>query len=194
MGHQFSKIMFSEAIKKLQERYGSRRQYERMAQLGPSNDKLTHDEVEFIQQRDSFYIASEGENGWPYIQHRGGPKGFLKVVDAKTLAFADFLGNKQFVTVGNVGFNNKVTLFLMDYPNRTRLKILGLAELVDIAEDPELAKSVMIPGYAAKVERVFKINVVGFDWNCPQHITPRFSEEELLQQFNQMSVEDNSPE
>jgi predicted pyridoxine 5'-phosphate oxidase superfamily flavin-nucleotide-binding protein len=189
MGHQFSQLMFTDAIKRLQERAGSRRQYERMAQFGPANDDLSAEEIEFIQQRDSFYIASEGENGWPYLQHRGGPKGFLKVLDGKTLAFADYSGNKQYITAGNVMHNDKVTLFLMDYPHRTRLKILGRAELVDLNQDPLLANTVRNPKDRSKVERLFKIRVVAFDWNCPQHITPRFSQEDILAEFERMQVE-----
>ena len=183
MAHQFSRIMFTEGIKRLQERYGSRRQYQRMAQLGPSNDAFGPDEIAFIQQRDSFYIASQGENGWPYIQHRGGPKGFLKVLDPQTLAFADFSGNKQYITTGNVNYNDKVTLFLMDYPHQTRLKILGHATTVERNADPNLEKAVATTDYQAKIERVFKIRVVAFDWNCQQHITPRFTAEEIIDEM-----------
>jgi len=196
MAHQFSKIMFTDAIKKLQERYGSRRQYERVAQSGLNNDRLGPNEVEFIGQRDSFYIASEGENGWPYMQHRGGPKGFLKVVDGQTLAFADFSGNKQYISAGNLTRNDKVALFLMDYPHQTRLKILGHAEIIDPKANPVLANAVGLPGYAARVERIFRIRVAAFDWNCPQHITPRFTHEELqesmeplLRQLKELKLE-----
>jgi predicted pyridoxine 5'-phosphate oxidase superfamily flavin-nucleotide-binding protein len=179
MAHQFSIIMYTDAMKNLQERYGSRRQYERMAQSGPNNDRLGPNEVEFIGQRDSFYIASEGENGWPYMQHRGGPKGFLTVIDGRTVAFADFSGNKQYISAGNVTRNDKVSLFLMDYPHQTRLKILGHSEITDAKANPALAKAVELPGYVAQVERIFRIRVAAFDWNCPQHITPRFTQEEL---------------
>ncbi len=196
MAHQFSKIMFTDAIKNLQERYGSRRQYERMAQSGLNNDRLGPNEVAFIGQRDSFYIASEGENGWPYMQHRGGPKGFLKVVDGQTLAFADFSGNKQYISAGNLTRNDKVALFLMDYPHQTRLKILGHAEIIDPKANPVLANAVGLPGYAARVERIFRIRVAAFDWNCPQHITPRFTHEELqesmeplLRQLKELKLE-----
>lgn len=196
MAHQFSKIMFTDAIKNLQERYGSRRQYERVAQSGLNNDRLGPNEVAFIGQRDSFYIASEGENGWPYMQHRGGPKGFLKVVDGQTLAFADFSGNKQYISAGNLTRNDKVALFLMDYPHQTRLKILGHAEIIDPKANPVLANAVGLPGYAARVERIFRIRVAAFDWNCPQHITPRFTHEELqesmeplLRQLKELKLE-----
>jgi predicted pyridoxine 5'-phosphate oxidase superfamily flavin-nucleotide-binding protein len=196
MAHQFSKIMFTDAIKNLQERYGSRRQYERMAQSGPNNDRLGPNEVEFIAQRDSFYIASEGENGWPYMQHRGGPKGFLTVIDGRTVTFADFSGNKQYISAGNVTRNDKVSLFLMDYPHQTRLKILGHAEIIDPKANPVLANAVGLPGYAAQVERIFRIRVAAFEWNCPQHITPRFTHEELqesmeplLRQLSELKLE-----
>ena len=179
MAHEFGQIMFTEAVKKIQERYGSRRQYERMAGAGASHEELGASEAEFIQARDSFYMASAGENGWPYMQHRGGPKGFLKVMDGRTLAFADFGGNKQYVSVGNITTNDKVSLFLIDYPHQARLKILGHAEILDPEQDVELRKRVELPGYKAKVERIIRIRVDAFDWNCPQHITPRFTEEEL---------------
>src|ERR1700761_1351578 len=129
MGRAFAKTMFSDAAKRLQERHGSKAQYERLAERGPSGDALGVFEREFIRQRDSFYLASVTEDGWPYIQHRGGPKGFLRVLDGKRLAFADYAGNKQYITVGNLETNEKVALFLMDYPNQARLKIVGHARL-----------------------------------------------------------------
>lgn len=180
MAHQFHEAMFTEAARRLQERYASRSKYERISEFGPSNDALGPDEISFIQARDSFYLASEGENGWPYIQHRGGPKGFLKVLDAKTLAFADFSGNRQFITTGNVSYNDKVTLFLMDYPNQARLKILAHAEVEEVQGESEIAKQLTPAGYQAKVERIFKMHVVAFDWNCPKHITPRYTVDEIL--------------
>lgn len=180
MAHQFSRLMFTEAVKRLQERSGSLRQYVRRAESGPNQDTLGPDEIQFIEQRDSFYIASAGENGWPYVQHRGGPKGFLKVLDPMTLAFADFSGNRQYVTAGNVSHNDRVTLFLMDYPHQIRLKILGHASIAEDPTDSALAKAVLVD-YSAKVERVFKIHVVAFDWNCQQHITPRYTAQEILE-------------
>jgi predicted pyridoxine 5'-phosphate oxidase superfamily flavin-nucleotide-binding protein len=182
MAHQFYKAMFTEAVKRLQERHASRDRYERNSQLGPGHDALGPAEIEFIEQRESFYLASEGENGWPYIQHRGGPKGFLKVLHPKLLAFADFSGNKQFITVGNVSHNDKVTLFLMDYPHQTRLKILAHAEVDELQDDSGFARELAPAGYQAKVERIFKMHVVAFDWNCHRHITPRYTAEEILQQ------------
>lgn len=189
MANEFAKTMFTEAAKRLQERYGSREQYERKAQLGPIDDQLGPDEIEFIRERDSFYIASEGDNGWPYVQHRGGPKGFLKVLDSKTLAFADFRGNRQYITAGNVSVNDRVTLFLMDYPRRTRLKVLGHARSIDAESAPELVAELTPEGYPAKVERIFKIEVVAFDWNCPQHITPRYTVDEWMEEMELVAAE-----
>jgi predicted pyridoxine 5'-phosphate oxidase superfamily flavin-nucleotide-binding protein len=142
-------------------------------------DGFTAAEIEFIAARDSFYLASVSETGWPYVQHRGGPMGFLHVLDNKTLAFADFRGNRQYITLGNVNANNRVALFLMDYPNRRRLKIYARIEAKDLAADPALAEKLMSPGYKARPERAFVLHLQAFDWNCPQHITPRFTEAEI---------------
>jgi predicted pyridoxine 5'-phosphate oxidase superfamily flavin-nucleotide-binding protein len=140
---------------------------------------FTGAEAAFIAARDSFYLASIAENGWPYVQHRGGPPGFLRVLDEKTLGFADFRGNRQYISVGNVGANDKVALMLMDYAGRHRLKVLGHAEIKDLSDDPALAAKLAVPGYKAKIERAILIHLEAFDWNCPQHITPRYSEAEL---------------
>ena len=142
-------------------------------------DRFTPDEAAFIAARDSFYMASVSETGWPYIQHRGGPPGFLKVLDDKTLGFADFRGNRQYITLGNLHADDRVSLFLMDYPNRARLKILAHAEVRDLKDDPELAERLALPGYKARVERAMLFKLDAFDWNCPQHITPRFTEAEI---------------
>jgi predicted pyridoxine 5'-phosphate oxidase superfamily flavin-nucleotide-binding protein len=141
--------------------------------------RFTPDEEAFIAARDSFYMATVAENGWPYIQHRGGPPGFVRVIDDRTLAFPDFRGNRQYISVGNVGASDRVAMILVDYPNRARLKILGHAEIVDLAGEPELAAKLDLHGYKAKVERAFRIRLEAFDWNCPQHITPRFTEAEV---------------
>jgi uncharacterized protein len=177
MGRAFARVMFGEAAKRYQEQHGSRAQYERAATLGPSTDALGAMEQDFIGRRDSFYMASVTEDGWPYVQHRGGPKGFLRVLDGKTLAFADFSGNKQYITAGNLATNDKVALFLMDYPNQARLKVIGHARVVE--GDKELEAKVRVVGYSAKVDWVMVIDVVGFDWNCSQHITPRWTREEI---------------
>jgi predicted pyridoxine 5'-phosphate oxidase superfamily flavin-nucleotide-binding protein len=183
MPHTFANTMFSEAAKQLQERFGSRASYERMSRSGEEEQGLGPYESEFIAARDSFYMSTVTPDGWPYIQHRGGPTGFLKVIDEHTLAFADYAGNKQYISAGNLSVNDRFALFLMDYPNRTRLKIIGHAQIVEPGEDPALEAQVAMPVRGAKagpkVERVYRLSVVGFDWNCNQHITQRFSLEEL---------------
>lgn len=146
-------------------------------------DRFTETEVEFLSERDTLYMATVSESGWPYIQHRGGPAGFLKVLDDRTLGFADFRGNRQYISVGNIGENNRVALILMDYPNRRRLKIYAHAELRDLKDDPDLAQRLASPGYKAKIERAMLLRLEAFDWNCPQHITPRFTEAELAEAF-----------
>ncbi len=143
-------------------------------------DPLTEDEQAFIADRDSFYLGTVSETGWPYIQHRGGPRGFMKVLDAKTLAFADFGGNRQMLSTGNLAENDRVVLFLMDYPQRARLKILGHARVLDARENPGLLPKVLPEGFnAAQAERIFVIDVLSYDWNCSQFITPRFTAEEV---------------
>ena len=142
-------------------------------------DRFTENEVAFIAERDSFYMASVSESGWPYVQHRGGPPGFVKVLDDKTLAFPDFRGNLQYISLGNVAADDRVALIMVDYPNRARLKILAHLEVRDLAADPELAARLALPGYKAKVERAFVLRLETFDWNCPQHITPRYTETDI---------------
>ncbi|MET0239688.1 MAG: pyridoxamine 5'-phosphate oxidase family protein [Sphingobium sp.] len=143
-------------------------------------DRFGPQEREFIARRDSFYMASVSETGWPYVQHRGGPAGFLKILDDRTLAFADYRGNRQYITTGNVAADDRVCLFLMDYPHRTRLKIYAAAETVALDADPDLTAAVTDHMYGAKIERIFRIRLRAFDWNCPQHIVPRFTEAEVL--------------
>jgi predicted pyridoxine 5'-phosphate oxidase superfamily flavin-nucleotide-binding protein len=144
-----------------------------------SSDRLTANEVAFIAARDSFYMASVSETGWPYVQHRGGPPGFLKVLDETTLGFADFRGNRQYISVGNTAANDRVALILMDYPHRRRLKIYAHLEVRDLADDPALAAKLAAPGYRGRPERAILLHLEAFDWNCPQHITPRFTEAEI---------------
>jgi hypothetical protein len=141
--------------------------------------RFTEAEAHFIASRDSFYMATVSETGWPYVQHRGGPPGFLRVIDDKTLAFADFRGNLQYISVGNATANDRAALILMDYPNRRRLKIYASIEVKNLNADPALAEKLMLPGYKAKPERAIVLHLEAFDWNCQQHITPRFSEAEL---------------
>lgn len=179
MGRSYAKTMFGEASQRLQQRFGSRASYMRLAEQGQVDSALGPNELEFIAARDSFYLASVTEDGWPYVQHRGGPAGFFKVLDPGTLAFADFAGNKQYITAGNLATNDQVALFLIDYPNQARLKIIGHASLVGPGEQPELEAAVALADYRAKVERIFRIAVVAFDWNCSQHITPRYTVAEI---------------
>jgi predicted pyridoxine 5'-phosphate oxidase superfamily flavin-nucleotide-binding protein len=144
-------------------------------------DKLTPNEAAFIAQRDSFYMATVSETGWPYVQHRGGAPGFLKVIDEKTLAFADYRGNRQYISVGNLGADDRVALILVDYANRARLKFYAHVEAVPLDADPALAQQVANPSYRGKPERILKLHLEAFDWNCPQHITPRFTEAEIVE-------------
>jgi hypothetical protein len=172
----FAEIAFTPAVQALQAAHGSRSAYARMAAEGGPRSGLGTREAEFLAAADSFYLATVSETGWPYVQHRGGPQGFLRVVSPTRLAFADFGGNRQYVSAGNVSRDDRVSLFVMDYANRQRLKLLGRLHFADVADaDPELAFAVELPGYRARVERIATIEVEAFDWNCPQHITPRYT-------------------
>ncbi|WP_419898035.1 pyridoxamine 5'-phosphate oxidase family protein [Roseomonas sp. USHLN139] len=142
-------------------------------------DRLDEDVAAFIAERDSFYMASTAENGWPYVQHRGGPAGFLKVIDPVTLAFADYRGNRQYISTGNLAADDRVALILVDYPRRARLKLLAHATMVPLGSDPALEEAVRDPGYRGQAERVFRLRLQAYDWNCPQHITPRFTAEQV---------------
>lgn len=142
-------------------------------------DRFTENETAFIAERDSFYIASVSETGWPYVQHRGGPPGFLKVLDERTLAFADYRGNRQYISTGNFLANGRACLILMDYPRRARLKIYGQVEKLALDADPALRERVTDDAYGARAERIFRLRLNAFDWNCTQHITPRFTEREV---------------
>ena len=144
-------------------------------------DRFTENEASFISDRDSFYMATVSETGWPYVQHRGGPRGFLKLVDDHTLAFADYRGNRQYISTGNVAADDRVCLFLMDYPHRARLKIYARVETLALDDDPDLTALVTVPDYKAKLERIFRLRLETFDWNCQQHITPRFTEQEVTE-------------
>src|ERR1700730_6626148 len=175
----FGSLVFTPLVKKLQERYGSRRQYERMENSGATQDRLTEFETEFLAQRDSFYMATTGATGWPYVQHRGGPKGFLKVIDDRTLAFGDLRGNKQYISTGNLATDDRVAIIMVDYPRQARLKILGRIEILEGAAAADWLKRVRDVGEKTPIERVFVIHIEAFDWNCPQHITPRYTAEEI---------------
>jgi predicted pyridoxine 5'-phosphate oxidase superfamily flavin-nucleotide-binding protein len=179
MARAFTELTFTPAVKAAQTRCGSRERMRRLENAANRADELTEDERAFIEARDSFYQATVSESGWPYVQFRGGPVGFLKVIDAKTIGYADFRGNVQYLSVGNLTADARIALILMDYPNRARLKIWGRARIVHETEDRELVSAMTVPGYAARVERVIVIHVEAFDWNCPQHITPRYTEAEV---------------
>lgn len=178
----YSSIAFSEASKKIQEKAGSRVNYARMEKQ-PQEDGLTENEIDFISERDGFYMATVGDNGFPYIQFRGGPKGFLKVLDGKRLGFIDFRGNMQYISAGNLATNNKVALILMDYAAKARLKIYAEAEIVELKDDPALLNQLNIADYKFRPERMMVLHIKAFSWNCPQHITPRYTLEEIEEGF-----------
>ena len=182
MAKNFAEIAFTDAVKKLQEKHGSRKSYERMEKFNEV-DGLTDNEMSFIQDRNSFYLASIGVKEFPYIQHRGGPKGFLKVLDSKRLGFIDFIGNKQYVSVGNMATNNNVSLIMIDYPTKTRLKIFAKAEVIELKDNPELYEQLNLDDYKFRPERMMVFNIEAYDWNCPQHITPRYTTEEIEKAF-----------
>lgn len=178
MAKQFLQTLFTPSVLRAQDHY-----YGRGAAIGPApeRDPLTDDERLFIEKRDSFYMATITENGWPYLQHRGGRAGFLRVLGPTQLAFADYKGNRQLLSTGNLAENDRVALFLMDYPQRTRLKILGRARVEDAREHAELVAQLAEPDERDRVERLFLIDVVSFDWNCPQYITPRYTAGEVAE-------------
>ncbi len=172
-----SDVAFTPSVKAQQERLGSRNAYASMETRGGWSDVITDDLAAFIAERDSLYLGSASSEGQPYIQHRGGPVGFLKVLDEHTLAFADFIGNKQYISMGNLAENDRVSIFLMDYPNRRRIKIWGRAEFIE--GDQALLEKVVDPNYKGVPQRVFRIHLEAWDVNCPQHITPRFTAAEI---------------
>lgn len=179
MPNVFATISFTDSVKEAQTRYGSRENNLGFELADDPRNELGEFETEFIAARDSFYQATISENGWPYVQHRGGPRGFLKVLDARTIGFADFKGNRQYISVGNLNANPRISMILMDYPNRRRLKIWGTVRVIHENEEPELIARLEVPSYRARVERGILIQVEAIDWNCPQHITPRFTEAEM---------------
>jgi predicted pyridoxine 5'-phosphate oxidase superfamily flavin-nucleotide-binding protein len=180
MRKNYASVAFTAEVKAMQERFGSRQAYAHLEQR-ISGEGLTESEAQFIAARDSFYIASIGENGFPYIQHRGGGKGFLRMIDPATLGFADLRGNKQYISVGNTATNPKVSLILMDYAHQARLKIYAELEVVDIDDNRDLAKRVIPEGFEKTAERIILLHVIAFDWNCPKYITPRYSIAEIEQ-------------
>lgn len=179
MGVAFADIAFTPGVRELQTKAGSRERYSAMDESTHRRDTLTERETTFIESRDHFFQASVSETGWPYVQHRGGPAGFLKVLDERTLGFADYRGNVQYVSVGNLSHDDRIALILMDYANQRRLKLLGRVRFIDRSNQPELIERLVTPGYKAIVERGFVITLEALDWNCPQHITPRFTQAEI---------------
>lgn len=178
MSKNFTRYAFTGSVKRAQSRYGTRKAYERMEQSGDKY-RLGVREARFIQSRDSFYMASVGENGWPYVQFRGGEPGFLKVIDDTSLGYADFRGNGQYISTGNLEANRKVALILMDYPNQQRLKIWAEASIIEAQEDQALRERLEVADYPGQIERLVTLKVQAFDWNCPRHITPRYTLEEI---------------
>ncbi|RYY37915.1 MAG: pyridoxamine 5'-phosphate oxidase [Sphingobacteriaceae bacterium] len=178
----YSELGFSEAAKLLQEKYGSRTAYEQMEKRNVV-DGLTDNEISFIANQDHFYLASLGENGFPYIQHRGGPSGFVKVLDNKTIAFVDFSGNKQYISAGNIQTEPKVALIMVSYPHKARLKLYAKARIVELADEPELFARIDVAEYKHKSERMMVLEIAAYDWNCPQHITPRYTAAEVESAF-----------
>ena len=172
-----SDIAFTPSVKSVQERLGSRRQYARMEERGGWIDTVTPELKDFLSQRDSCYFGTASADGRPYIQHRGGPKGFVKVLDDHTLAFADFIGNRQYISVGNLAKNDQAFLFFMDYEQQTRIKVWGRAAVID--DDPQLSTQLTDSQYKGKSERVIRFHIDAWDANCPQHIQPRFTLEAM---------------
>jgi len=176
MREYVSDIAFTDKVKELQKKYGSRNTYAHMEQGTGWRDTVTKQLADFLAERDSFYMATVNGEGQPYIQHRGGPKGFLKVIDDKTLGFAEFRGNRQYISFGNLEENNKVCLFLMDYPSRKRIKLWGTAE---VSENVDMIRKLAVSDYQGVAERAFIIHVNAWDINCPQHILPRYTQQEI---------------
>lgn len=180
MSHRFADIAFTDGVKAAQDHYGSRARNERMQALGGPNAALDRREADFIAERDSFYMATVSQTGWPYVQHRGGPRGFLKVLAPDLLGCADFRGNTQLISAGNAIANPRVALILVDYAEKRRLKILGTLRFEDARyATPETLSQLASPGYGGLVERVMLIEVAAFDWNCSQHIPARFTQTQL---------------
>jgi hypothetical protein len=180
MGRRFAELAFTPNVRQQQQIHGSRHLYERMDQSPDAGDRLGPDEIDFIGARDGFYMASVTETGWPYMQFRGGKPGFLHVIDDRTLGFADLRGNRQYISTANLLHDDRVALFFMDYPHQSRLKVLGRVKIHEGgAEAEELLKTLRVPDEKSAAERAMLIHVEAFDWNCPQHITPRYSEPEL---------------
>lgn len=189
MSRAYSDIAFTPTVRAMQRRMGSRSAYAQLDSSSDRRDTLGVAETRFVEERDGFYQATVSESGWPYVQFRGGQAGFLKVLDGKTIGYADFRGNVQYISVGNLQSNDRISIILMDYAGRRRLKILGRARLVGVDEEPALLSRLVLPDYRARVERAVIITVEGYDWNCPQHITPRFTEAEIRENLEPLYAE-----
>ena len=181
MSNKYHDIAFTPSVKSAQEHYGFRKHYAKFESGAENNVRLTDAEVDFIEQKDGFYIATVSETGQPWVQFRGGQAGFLKVLDERTLGYADFRGNLQYLSVGNRAVNNRAALFLMDYANRRRLKIMAKLEIYEAVRRPDLLEKLGDQAYDAKIERAVMLNVEAFEWNCPQHITSRYTIDEIQQ-------------
>ncbi len=178
MKKNFTSFAFTESVKKQQQKFGTRRSYARM-ENSADRYALSEREIEFIQDRDSFYMATIGENGWPYVQHRGGAKGFMNVINETTLAYADFRGNGQYISTGNIQASNKTSIIMMNYPRQQRLKIWAESNIIESGKDAALEALLNIQNSSSKVEQIVMLEIMAFDWNCPQHITPRYTEDEI---------------
>lgn len=182
MSKHYGAIAFTDDVRAVQRRYGSEAFYDRKRMAGkasPGRDPLTTTERDYLAERDSFYVATVSETGWPYVQFRGGPRGFLRVLDEHTVGWADFRGNLQYISTGNLAGQDRVAIIAVDYPHRRRLKLFGHARVVTAEDDPQLTSALTDPAYEAAVERAVVVDVDAFDWNCPQHITPRYTAAEL---------------
>ena len=176
MAEKYMQLVLTPAVQRAQDKYFGKHQ---VVENAPETDAFTADEADFIASRDSFYMATISETGWPYLQHRGGPPGFVKLLGPNLIGFSDFKGNRQLVSTGNLDVTDRVAIFMMDYLHRTRLKMLGHARVLDAREHPELVEQLAPAELRGKVERLFLIRVISYDWNCPQYITPRFSAQEV---------------
>jgi predicted pyridoxine 5'-phosphate oxidase superfamily flavin-nucleotide-binding protein len=188
MTAHYQEIAFTPAVKAEQEANGSRRAYARREMPATEPDRLTENEAAFIAASDSFYLATVTETGWPYLQHRGGPAGFVKILDDRTIGIADFRGNRQYVSVGNLSRDNRAALFFMDYPRQARLKLFVRVRNVALAGDDELAIKLIDPTYKARIERALLFDVEAFDWNCSQHITPRYTVEQIAPSLQKLQA------
>ncbi|MBF4485079.1 pyridoxamine 5'-phosphate oxidase family protein [Flavobacterium sp. CSZ] len=179
----YQELAFSDAIKEIQEKKGSRNSYARMEKMSYT-DGLTEQEIAFIENQDSFYMASYGENEFPYIQHRGGPQGFVKIIDANTIGIIDFVGNRQYISVGNIAKNPKVAIIMVSYPHRARLKIYAEAQILDVEDNSDLYEKLKPEDYKFKPEQIMVFKIKAYDWNCPQHITQRYTVAEIKEVFD----------